>query len=116
MRVAPMSSLHAIARLFCDYFEFWFSVAALSVAWLYYPFCESGPTLCIWKRLLGVACPGCGLTRGVCFLVHGRWADAVRFNSLSPLATGILLCNLLGGVWRFLRDVSLEGLSSWREG
>ena len=94
---------HTVMRRFCDHFEFWVAVAALSAAWLYYPYCQTGPTLCIWKKLLGVACPGCGLTRGVCSLVHGRWTEAIEFNPLSPLAVGILLWNILCEPFRYLR-------------
>ena len=103
MRAARVSLLHAVMGRFCEHFEFWFAVAALSAAWLYYPYCETGPTFCIWKKLLGVACPGCGLTRGVCFLVHGRWAEAVGFNPLSPLAVAILLWNILCEALRSLK-------------
>ena len=99
---------------FSQHFEFWFAAAALSAAWLYYPYCQTGPALCIWKKLFGVACPGCGLTRGVCFLVHGRWADAARFNPLSLLAGGILLGNIVSEAWRVVRErvvqpIELEG-------
>ena len=96
------NSLQTVARQFCDHFEFWFAVALLSAAWFYYPYCETGPTLCIWKKLLGIRCPGCGLTRGVCFLMHGLWAEAIRFNPLSLLVVGILIANLLHGGSEFL--------------
>ena len=116
MLAASASSLLAVMRRFWEHFEFWCAVAALSAAWLYHPYCQTGPTLCVWKKLLGLACPGCGLTRGACFLVHWRWAEAIRFNPLSPLAAGTLLCNFLGGAWRFLQVGSADGLLNWREG
>jgi hypothetical protein len=90
-----------VGRHFSEHFEFWLAAVILAAAWFYYPFCRTGPTLCIWKMMLGVACPGCGLTRGVCALLHGEWADAVRANPLSLLAGGILLCNLVCGAWSF---------------
>ena len=39
------------------------------------------PTLCIWNRLLGVTCPGCGLTRSVTCLAHGDAAAAWQFHA-----------------------------------
>jgi len=101
----PSSSpLHAAAVQFCRNFEFWCGVGILGAAWLYYPHCQSGPDFCVWRRFAGFSCPGCGLTRGVCFLVHGRWAEAVQFNPLSPVAVGILLSNVLDGAWKSLRS------------
>ena len=101
MRTASENSLQAVMWCFYEHVEFWFAVLILSAAWFYYPYCQTGPTLCIWKKLLGIACPGCGLTRGVCFLVHGKWAEAIRFNPLSLLAVGILVSNTLCGVFGF---------------
>jgi hypothetical protein len=69
-----------------DNIDLWLFPTVLLVAWLYYPFCQEGPNLCIWKALFNRPCFGCGLTRGVCFLVHGRLHDAIRFNPLSVFA------------------------------
>ena len=52
----------------------------MAAGWLYYPYCENGPTICMWRRLLDVNCPGCGLTRAFCFLAHGRLGEAAGFN------------------------------------
>lgn len=82
---------------FIDHAEFWVAAVLLSAAWFYYPYCQTGPGLCIWKAWLGVSCPGCGLTRGLCFLVHGKVAEAIRFNPLSLLAAAILVSNVLRG-------------------
>jgi hypothetical protein len=105
MRIEPAASLQTVARWFHERVEFWFAVLTLSAAWFYYPYCQTGPTLCIWKKLLGIPCPGCGLTRGVCFLVHGRWIEAVSFNPLSLLAVGILGFNALRGVCEILGNL-----------
>ena len=40
-----------------------------------YPQCPS-------KRFTGYDCPGCGSTRALYALVHGRFADAWRYNAL----------------------------------
>lgn len=40
--------------------------------------------------MTGRPCPFCGLTRGLFALAHGRWADAIRFNALAPLAFALL--------------------------
>jgi hypothetical protein len=85
--------MRRIGSLLVSYLDIWFLPAALTTAWFYYPYCEHGPTLCIWRLLFHVHCPGCGLTRGICFLVHGKWNDAMRFNPLSALAVALMTVN-----------------------
>jgi hypothetical protein len=104
MRIARPTSVHAVMSCKYEHIEFWFAAFLLIAAWLYYPYCQSGPNLCIWKNILGLPCPGCGLTRGVCFLVHGNWAEAARFNPLSFLAVGILASNILRGLFGCLAN------------
>jgi len=40
---------------------------------------------CPVRHLLGVACPGCGMTRALCFLARGDWRAAMAFHPLAPL-------------------------------
>ncbi len=46
--------------------------------------------LLIWRcpflHWTGLPCPGCGLTRGVLALGHGRWADAWALNPFAYVA------------------------------
>jgi hypothetical protein len=64
-------------------------VASLVLAALY----QSGPAgvpllpECLWHRLTGLACPLCGMTRAVQAALHGRLAEAFRFN---PLGMAVL--------------------------
>ena len=43
------------------------------------------PPLCTLKRLTGLDCPGCGLTRSFVALGHGQWREAVRWNPAGPI-------------------------------
>jgi hypothetical protein len=63
------------------------------MAWLYYPYCLSGPTLCIWKNCFGFDCPGCGLVRAFCYLVHGNFRAAVAMNWL--IIPVLMVCSAL---------------------
>lgn len=67
-----------------------FPVALLS-AWLYYPFAFDGLDLCLWRRLFGIRCPSCGLTRAMCSFVHGEFAQALNYNPLILLVLPVLL-------------------------
>jgi hypothetical protein len=41
---------------------------------------ESMPGLCVWKRLTGSPCPGCGTTHALWSVAHGDFAAAPRYN------------------------------------
>jgi len=55
---------------------------------------DDGETICVWKRTLGVECPGCGLTRATQHFLHGEWEVALDYN---PLV--VVVVPLLGLVW-----------------
>jgi hypothetical protein len=40
---------------------------------------------CLFRRLAGIPCPGCGLSRALLALVRGQWGDAGRLHPLAPL-------------------------------
>ena len=42
-------------------------------------------TLCLFKSLTGIACPGCGTGRGIQCIIHFQFIDAIKFNPLSLL-------------------------------
>jgi hypothetical protein len=86
-----------------DYLDCWLLPAVLTVAWFYYPYCERGPSFCIWRAILHRQCPGCGLTRGICFLVHGRVVEAIRFNPLSAMALGLMALTFFKSLRGLLR-------------
>jgi len=69
---------------------------------LWDPQAAPGPTFCLFKRLTGLACPGCGLTRAAALAAHGRWRDSLAAHPLLPvLAAAAAAAWLLWGerVW-----------------
>ncbi len=49
-------------------------------------------TVCLFKTVTGVACPSCGTTRGLMFLLQGDWWQATLMNPLAwLLAAGMIL-------------------------
>jgi len=85
-----------------EWAEALFLPALFLAAWFYYPYCERGPDLCLWKALLHKSCPGCGLVRGMCSLVHGHIRTAVEFNVLTPVAFMLIAVNSVKTAWELL--------------
>ena len=70
------------------------------------------PSLCLWQRLLGGPCPGCGLSRGLVALAHGDVGLAWRLNPGGLLVFSILVYQV---PYRGLQLYRLwQGKSEWR--
>lgn len=41
---------------------------------------EALPTLCVFRRILGSQCPGCGMTRALSSLAQGELHAAISYN------------------------------------
>ena len=66
---------------------------------------------CPFHRYLGILCPGCGATRALASLLHGRLLEAVRFNALFVLLLPVLLA---GGIESYRRAFRPESFR-WPE-
>jgi hypothetical protein len=84
----------------------WVSLAVLGLAFAAYMLRETGGAGwmpgCMFRKVTGLDCPGCGMTRGTYALLHGRVGDAFRFNPvgmvLLPLAMIGLGIEVIGWV------------------
>jgi uncharacterized protein DUF2752 len=45
-------------------------------------------TICAFRRLTGIPCPGCGLTRAMAALARGELLLALHFHPFAPLILG----------------------------
>jgi len=72
--------------------------ACIPVAWV-----TGGPQLCPFKLILGLPCPGCGMTRSVVTLLHGDLAASLHFHPL-----GLPLVLFLAGL------ALIDGWAWWR--
>lgn len=43
------------------------------------------PEICIYRNVLGMSCPGCGMTRSWVYLAHGDVGTAFSMNVLGPI-------------------------------
>lgn len=72
----------------------------LALLWWATPPDEPVFRACPFYWITGHPCPLCGLTRGLCALLKGHWAQALHFNLLTPLALVLLLSLLWKFSWR----------------
>jgi hypothetical protein len=52
-------------------------------------------SICLSRRLLGLPCPGCGMTRALAHLAKGEWRAAVAVHPFAPLLAAELLLGWL---------------------
>lgn len=61
------------------------------------------PELCMSKRLFGMQCPGCGLTRSVVASSRGQWRRAMHHHPAGPIIFGWALVQIpyrIANLWR----------------
>ncbi len=61
------------------------------------------PEVCQWRRLLGIDCPGCGLTRSFICLSRAQWARAWNFNPAGIALFGAVVLQVPFRVWQLAR-------------
>jgi hypothetical protein len=75
------------------------AAAVLLYALIRQPAPVLGADVCVFHRLTQLPCAGCGLTRGVISLMHGRWTDAWNFHPFAYLAVPAFLYLAVGMVF-----------------
>ena len=54
---------------------------------------------CPFRGAFGIPCPGCGLSRGMVFLLQGEWQAAVTAHAFAPLVLlGLVFLIVVGGL------------------
>ena len=91
-------------------------IAGIAVACAWSPAgASSGPEVCPFRRLTGLPCPGCGLTRSWVSLMHGDVSNAFSFNLFGPLLLVLTAVAVVIALWSLvLRDgAPLDRTRSW---
>ncbi len=52
------------------------------------------PQLCLWRRLFGADCPGCGLTRSVVLAARCHVAAAFESHRIGPVFLAVILLQI----------------------
>src|SRR6185369_12981616 len=72
-------------------------------SFIYNPPDEPRFTVCVFKSLSGLDCPGCGLTRSFCALSKGHLARAFYFNKLGPFLYVVFAASWLRNLFSLLK-------------
>lgn len=87
------------------------AVGASMAAWLLWRFPPAGSRFyprCPIYETLHVECPGCGGTRALYALLHGRLADALHFNALMVVLLPFLFAFLAISWIRAIRNAEFH--------
>jgi len=72
---------------------------------------DPGPVLCLFRRVTGVPCPACGLTRAASLAAHGRFVDAFALHPALPFLA--LEAGLAWLVWGARLRTGRRLLAGW---
>lgn len=69
--------------------------AGLALLHFWTPSEEVRSSICLSRRLLGLPCPGCGMTRALAHLAKGEWRAALAAHPFAPVLAAELLLGWL---------------------
>lgn len=95
------------------------TAAPLTAAFILSPaHIEDGPIICPFRRLTGLPCPGCGLTRSWVYIAHGDFSRAWAANPFGLLTFLAAFVVLAVAMVCWARDRPLpsprESRTAWR--
>lgn len=65
---------------------------------------------CLFRRLTGLDCPGCGMTRAAAASLNGRWVEAFALNPLGMVLLPLAMIGLLPETFNWVSKKPL----AWR--
>jgi len=71
-----------------------FAVIALTLSF-FLPTDGLGVSICWFKSLFGLPCPGCGLTRSVTCITHLQFSKAWGYHPFGPIVYALFVANAL---------------------
>jgi hypothetical protein len=85
------------------------AVSVLALLYFFYPASSNSfhPD-CIFLKLTGLYCPGCGSQRAVSALLHGNFYQAINFNLLLVLSIPFILYSAFVFSWNVFSENKLS--------
>ena len=74
------------------------------------------PQVCYSQRFFGIACPGCGLTRSIIYLMHGKFAFSYAVHHLGWLVFLVIIAQIpfrLWCLWRGQINIHWSKTAHW---
>lgn len=66
------------------------------------------PDVCLWRRVFGFECWGCGMTRAIASVLKGELAAAIAFNWRVVIVFPLLVAITARYLWRSVRATVAE--------
>jgi hypothetical protein len=92
-RLSPRQHLHWLAVV---------PAAGLALMTMASP-SDDGLTICPVALLTGVACPGCGMSRAIAWMMRGDLERSLAYHPLAPLVVIIVVIGVVWAIGRRLR-------------
>lgn len=73
---------------------------------------DSGHSICLFRNLFGVECPGCGMIRAISSVFHGNFAQAFQYNKLVVIVLPLLCYTGLKTIardWVRIKEPDIRG-------
>lgn len=64
---------------------------------------ENAPSICLFRSITGVRCPGCGMTHSFVSFFHGNISAAISFNFLSVIVIPLIFIIAVKQIIGFVR-------------
>lgn len=64
------------------------ALAAWAILFAWVPPTGAEHSVCLFRRITGISCPGCGLTRSMAHLAKGDLSAGLRMHPLAPVLAG----------------------------
>lgn len=68
---------------------------------------------CLSRRVLGISCPGCGLTRSFVAVAHGQFRLALEYNAVGPALFILCVLQIPYRIWAYFREDKVKGRLKW---